>query len=76
MRKKKLLTNEEYEVMMGELLVIETPKEARAFHKRYSKYGHGLRVVDRYPELLTVLRWLPVVVSGISLAISIAILLR
>ena len=76
MAKKKLLTDEEHSEMITELMLIDSPQQAREFHKKYKKYGHGLRVVDRYPELLTVLRWLPVVVSGISLAISIAILLR
>lgn len=75
MRKKKLLTNEEYEVMMGELLVIETPKEARAFHKRYSKYGHGLPLLARYPNLPKYLSYISIFFSMLALLLSVATLL-
>ena len=76
MRKKKLLSAEESKEMFAELTLIETPEEARAFHKKYNKYGYGIPFSMRYPKMIGALRWVPVLVSAISLAISIAVLLR
>ena len=74
--KKELLTNEEHSEMITELMLIDSPQQAREFHKKYKKYGHGLPIRDRYPDLITFLKWLPSLISVIALAISIAVYLR
>lgn len=54
-KNKKLLTDQELNVMYQELSNIGSSKEARIWHKKYKKYGYSLPFVDRYPNFLSIL---------------------
>ena len=64
------------EKMISDLLEVSSPGEARAFHKKYRRYGreYGLPLYDRYPHLnlwLLGVAWLlsivAIVISSIAL---------
>ena len=60
---KKELAKEEYRKALEELSNVNGSKEARAYHKKYKKYGLGLPFYSRYP-------YFPLIVSAISIAVS------
>lgn len=62
-KKEKLLTEQEHREMIRELETISSAKMARAFHKKYKAYGHGLYLHQRYP-------YLPVILMGVALLIQ------
>jgi hypothetical protein len=66
--KKLQLTDDEYRKALEELSKVNSTKEARAYHKKYKKYGLGLFFLDRYPNF-------PLYVSCAALAISIIALI-
>ena len=72
MAKKKLLTDEEHSEMITELMLIDSPQQAREFHKKYKKYGHGLPISVRYPNLPRYLSYVSVLLSALALLLSIA----
>lgn len=52
MKKKKTpLTGQEHAMMLAEMSKVTPGKSARAFHKKYKKYGYGVDLFDRYPNL-------------------------
>ena len=75
MGKKKLLTDEEHSEMITELMLIDSPQQAREFHKKYKKYGHGLPIMVRYPNLPRYLSYVSILLSMLALLLSIARLL-
>ena len=75
MAKKKLLTDEEHSEMITELMLIDSPQQAREFHKKYKKYGHGLPLLARYPDLPKYLSYISIFFSMLALLLSVAALL-
>lgn len=65
---KKELSKEEYGKALEELSKVSSAKEARAYHKKYRKYGLGLLFYSRYPNF-------PLIVAAIALAVSILALI-
>ena len=70
--KKKKLPEEQRKEMYLELSKISSAREARAFHKKYIKYGHeyGLPFMDRYPNLHLLGMVVSLVISLASIIIS------
>ncbi len=63
---KKEMTSQEYKESLKRMRKIETPKEARAFHKEMRKYKNGPRLplFVRYPDF-------PLQISIVALVIAI-----
>ena len=74
--RKKELTKQQHAEMISEMNSIKSPKDARAFHKKYKKYGHGLYWHDRYPKFHLWCMGVSVILSITAVVISsIALLL-
>ena len=65
-KRKKEMTSQEYRDSLKRIEKIETPEEARAFHREMRKYKNGPRLplFMRYPDL-------PMQISIVALVIAI-----
>ena len=72
MKKKKLLSEQEREEMYRELRNINSVAEARAFHKKYRKYGrgYGLPFDVRYPNFHLWCYGISIILSLVAIVIS------
>lgn len=72
MKNKKPLTVQERKEMYRELSNINSAKEARAYHKKYKKYGrgYGLPFYDRYPNFHLWCMGVSVILSLAAIVIS------
>lgn len=77
-KNKKLLTEQELSVMHRELSRISSAKEARAWHKKYKKYGHSIPFLDRYPKSLPILFYtlwsIGIIISIIAITVIVRLL--
>lgn len=74
MRKKETpLTREEYMAIMQEKRATPPGKEARAFYKKYKKYGIKVFFDDRYPNFRLIISIIAFVASLATFILKIVI---
>lgn len=66
--KKKPREGRDFEELLDRLRFCSSAKEARAIHKELRKYGDGMPLYDRYPNL-------PIWVSSAALVLAVVCLL-
>lgn len=67
-KRKKPRRGRDFEELLERLKNCDCRKEARAIHKELRKYGDGLPLYSRYPDL-------PIWGSGIAVVVSLAVLI-